>query len=223
VGRPSQRLLSREQIARSALELLDADGPAGLAMRGLAQRLGVRAPSLYNHVAGQDEVVDLVHDLVDAEIDVTLLDHPDWRHGVEAFARSYRDAYLRHPNAVPLVVRRPVSSPVALGVYEALAAALLRAGVPAQEVLQVSGALDCIVLGSAVETFIDGFPGGPADYRATSPALAAALEVTDRAVVDDAAFDLALGLLLDGLAARIGTTAAPDARTGGLPEGPSPT
>lgn len=204
MGRPPKRLLSRELIAASALELLDAEGASGLAMRTLAQHLGVQAPSLYNHVDGQDEVIDLVHGLVDAEIDTGLLDDQDWRRGLEAFARSYRAAYLRHPHALPLVVRRPVSSPAALGIYEALAAALLRAGLPAAEVMQVSGAFDAVVLGSAMETFIDGFPWQPAEYRAAHPALAAALEATDRAVVDDAAFDLALTHLLDGLAERIG-------------------
>lgn len=207
MGRPPKRLLSRELIAAGALELLDAEGPAGLAMRTLAQHLGVQAPSLYNHVDGQDEVIDLVQGLVDAEIDIGLLDDADWRRGLEAFARSYRAAYLRHPHALPLVVRRPVSSPAALAIYEALAAALLRAGLPADEVMTVSGALDAVVLGSAMETFIDGFPGEPAEYRAEHPALATALAATDRATVDDAAFELALGTLLDGLAGRIGAPA----------------
>ena len=71
MGRPARALLTRDQIAVTALQLLDEEGPTGLGMRRLARRMGVKAPSLYHHVAGQDEIIDLVHELVDNEIDIT--------------------------------------------------------------------------------------------------------------------------------------------------------
>jgi AcrR family transcriptional regulator len=38
------------EIVAAARELLEAEGPAGLSMRRIADRLGIRAPSLYKHV-----------------------------------------------------------------------------------------------------------------------------------------------------------------------------
>ena len=58
MGRPSRALLSREAIARAALEVVDESGADGLTMRALAHRLGVKAASLYNHVTGKDELLD---------------------------------------------------------------------------------------------------------------------------------------------------------------------
>ncbi len=204
-------MLTRESIAHAALEALDEEGPEGLAMRSLARRLGVKAPSLYNHVASQDEIITLVHDLVDSEIDLTTLDDGDWRRGLAAFARSYRAAFLRHPHAVPIVVRRPLTAQNAVGTYGAAAAALVRAGVPIDQVMAVLALLDFIVLGSAVDNFIDGFAADPGDYDAEHPDLAAAIRSTDRARVDHVVFEHALVLLLDDVDARL-TPRTPAAR-----------
>ncbi len=44
------------QIVETARVLYEEEGPVGLTMRTLADRLGMRAPSLYKHVAGKDEL-----------------------------------------------------------------------------------------------------------------------------------------------------------------------
>ena len=64
-GQPS---LSREQIVRAAIELLDAEGAAGLSMRRLGTKLGSGATSLYWHVANKDELLELAVDEVLGEI-----------------------------------------------------------------------------------------------------------------------------------------------------------
>ena len=38
------------EIVDAALELLEEEGPDGLSMRRLAERLGIRAPSIYKHL-----------------------------------------------------------------------------------------------------------------------------------------------------------------------------
>jgi AcrR family transcriptional regulator len=48
--------LDEPAVLRAAAELVDAEGWHALSLVRLAQRLGVRAPSLYNHVAGLDGV-----------------------------------------------------------------------------------------------------------------------------------------------------------------------
>jgi len=200
--RAKRQPLTRDLIAAAALDLLDAEGPAGLTMRRLAQLLGVRAPSLYNHVTGQDEIVDLIHELVDTEIDLTVLLDDDLGRGLAAFARSYRAAYLRHPHALPLVVRRPITSPTALAVYDRAAAALQRHGIADGEVLGVLAMLDHLVLGATVDTFSAGFAAASA-YRSAFPALATTLSAADRGTVDDAAFEHGLALLLADVRARL--------------------
>jgi AcrR family transcriptional regulator len=50
--------LSREAIVEAAAEILAADGLAGLTMRRVADRLGVEAMSLYNHVRDKRDLLD---------------------------------------------------------------------------------------------------------------------------------------------------------------------
>ena len=48
--------LDEAAVVRAASDLVDAEGIEALALARLAERLGVRTPSLYNHVAGLDGV-----------------------------------------------------------------------------------------------------------------------------------------------------------------------
>ncbi|MCC6222911.1 MAG: helix-turn-helix transcriptional regulator [Thermoleophilia bacterium] len=46
----------RRQILDAAARVLEREGPAALTMRRLGAELGIRAPSLYKHLAGKEEV-----------------------------------------------------------------------------------------------------------------------------------------------------------------------
>ncbi|MCG6492904.1 TetR/AcrR family transcriptional regulator C-terminal domain-containing protein [Kitasatospora sp. A2-31] len=249
MGRPSRPLLSRESIARAALDTVDEQGADGLTMRAVADRLGVKAASLYNHVSGKDELIDALAELVNAEIDLGPLAPAagpdgahgpgvgsgsdggagadadadagraggatdrgnDWRAGVAAYARGYRAAFLRHPHTIALLARRRVGAERQLLGYDTLLAALGRAGLTPADAAEAAAALDYLVLGSALETFTAGFARPAAEYRPGYPALAGALEASaersggpggDAPGLDERGFELALRLLLDGLAAR---------------------
>jgi AcrR family transcriptional regulator len=211
MGRPSRALLSREAIALAALEVVDQAGADGLTMRALADRLGVKAASLYNHVSGKDELLDALSELVNAEIELSPLDpanDADRFGGLAAYARGYRAVFLRHPNTIALLARRRVEAEGQLRGYDALLAALTRAGLSPADAAEAAAALDYLVLGSALETFAAGFTREPGEYRPRYPALADSLEAAAArggwpTGLDERGFELALRLLLDGLRARI--------------------
>ncbi|MBS2538899.1 TetR/AcrR family transcriptional regulator C-terminal domain-containing protein [Catenulispora sp. NF23] len=71
MARPRTPLLSRDGIVAAALALVDAEGLEALSTRRLAAELGVSGPSLYNHVATKDELIDAVVDCVVAAVDVS--------------------------------------------------------------------------------------------------------------------------------------------------------
>lgn len=194
--------LSREVIAHAALGLLDSQGVTALTMRGLASSLGVKAPSLYNHVQGLEDVVDLVQELVNLEIDQSGFGDDDLRAGLGAVARSYRAAYLRHPHVLAHVVRRVMKAPTAVALYGNFADCLVRQGVPRDDVLMCTAMIDGVVLGSTLDTFHAGFTA-PADYADKHPALAQALAASDRAQLDDEAFQVALDAVITQIERRI--------------------
>jgi len=202
--------LSRERIVGEALALLDDEGVAGLTMRRLAARLGVKAASLYHHVQSQDDLIDALHEQINVDIDTSLLDDRTPA-GLTAFARSYRDAYRAHPDAVDLVSRRPVVAPKALAIYDAMAAHLSARGLPASDLMPVLAVLDFVVLGSAGETLATDFHRDPDSYQADHPHLAAALRAADPATVDATAFEIALGSFLGAVEDRLRQSAGPAA------------
>ncbi len=79
--RPSSPLLRAEQIRRSGLEIIDTLGLEALSMRRLAEHLGVRAASLYNHVATKDELLHEIADTIMDSVDISGFDI-DWPTGV---------------------------------------------------------------------------------------------------------------------------------------------
>src|SRR5215207_4522256 len=79
MARPRQALLSRERIVAAATALVDAEGLAAVSTRRLAAELGVRGPSLYNHFATKDEILDAVADAITAQVDVSFSQRYDWR------------------------------------------------------------------------------------------------------------------------------------------------
>ena len=165
-------------------------------MRALGSRLGVQAPSLYAHIDGIDEVIDLVHSLINSRIDVSTLEDSTDIADLLTFCHEYRNTYRQHPTAAVIITSRAINLDHALDVYEPIAAFLLRYGVPAQDVMPLMAMLDNIILGSAVEPFAAGFVGAARNYKSRHPALAQALRSTLRRSIDDVGFDMSLRAFL---------------------------
>jgi len=89
--------LTREQIVRTAIELLDAEGLEGLNMRGLGARLGSAATAVYWHVKSKDNLLVLAGDEVWHEIELPDLDAVDWRTAATTMANNLYAMFARHP------------------------------------------------------------------------------------------------------------------------------
>lgn len=57
---PTPDRTSLEEIVRAGQEILEAQGIGGLTMQAVADRVGVRAPSLYKRVRSRDDLVGLI-------------------------------------------------------------------------------------------------------------------------------------------------------------------
>src|SRR5690606_31349546 len=106
VPRPTTPLLSLEAIRQAGLEIIDNEGLERLSMRRLAERLGVRAASLYNHVPTKEHLLHEIADGVMAQVDVSGFE-VDWVTGLRSWARSSRAALAAHPNLVPFLASGP--------------------------------------------------------------------------------------------------------------------
>jgi AcrR family transcriptional regulator len=105
--------LTRERVLATALALIDRDGIEGLSMRRLAGALDRDPMILYRHAPNKAALLDGVAETVLAQLQVDPTD-PDWAAQLRAVAAHYRRLALAHPHVVPLLVTRPLATPLGL-------------------------------------------------------------------------------------------------------------
>jgi AcrR family transcriptional regulator len=138
--------ITRELVFRVALELIDRDGADALSMRRLGAALDRDPMILYRHAPGKAALLDGVVETVLAQLKVDPAD-PDWTAQLRGVAREYRALALAHPNVVPLLVTRPLATPLALRPrgtlrpLEDVLDLLTRAGFSGQDALHIYRAL----------------------------------------------------------------------------------
>ena len=96
---PTPHRTSVDEIVGAARDILEREGLAGLTMQAVAQRVGVRAPSLYKRVQGRDDLVRLV-----AEATLTELAGRLGGDDLRALAATFRSFAHEHPVAFQLVM-----------------------------------------------------------------------------------------------------------------------
>jgi AcrR family transcriptional regulator len=183
----------------AATAIVDAEGMDALSTRRLAADLAVRAPSLYNHFATKDEILDAIGDTILAGVDLSMFGSHSWDVALELWARAYRAAFAAHPNLVPFLTRGPARRPAALRIAEAVYGGLVDAGWPPGHATRIGASLRYFVAGSALGSFALGFVDDPAVYTEEYPHLAGAHRLREhRHRVDEGAFELGLTTLVGG-------------------------
>jgi AcrR family transcriptional regulator len=88
---------SREQIAKVALAIADAEGFEALSMRRVAEELGAGTMTLYYYVRTKEDLLTLVDDALMGEICDACDPLPKaWRPAVRKLATATRTTYVRH-------------------------------------------------------------------------------------------------------------------------------
>src|SRR5271165_1430198 len=105
--------ITRELVLATALALIDRDGADALSMRRLGAALDRDPMILYRHAPNKAALLDGVAETVLAQLKVDPAD-PDWAAQLRSVARRYRALALAHPHVVPLLVTRPLATPLAL-------------------------------------------------------------------------------------------------------------
>jgi AcrR family transcriptional regulator len=125
---PGRRLaLTREAIVNAAIEVLDEGGVAGLSMRRVAEHLRVGVASIYAHVSGKDELLELVFDALVGQVPLEEPDARRWREQVHRMLWDLRNILASHQDAALAGLGRLPTSPQTLAAAETLAGTL-RAG-----------------------------------------------------------------------------------------------
>ncbi len=103
--------LSRDSIVNAALTFLDREGWDALTINALANQLGTKGPSLYNHVHSLDDLrrtvrMRVVGDIIDMLNTVGQGRTPD--DAVMVMASAYRSYAHHHPGRYSAFTRMPL-------------------------------------------------------------------------------------------------------------------
>jgi AcrR family transcriptional regulator len=102
--------LDAARVVEVAAGIADAEGLGGVTLARVAQELGVRAPSLYNHVDGRDGLRRAIALRGVSELTAALREAAVGRSGADALtaaARAYRAYALAHPGRYAATVGAP--------------------------------------------------------------------------------------------------------------------
>ncbi|MEO3829145.1 TetR/AcrR family transcriptional regulator C-terminal domain-containing protein [Actinomadura sp. B10D3] len=199
--RPSKPLLSRESIAAAALEMTSETG--GFTVPDLARRLGVRPSSLYNHVSGRAEIVELIrrrlHEAMAVRVDVA----GDWAEVIRHVASAQRASMARHPWVIPLLATSPAGLDDTITTLENVATVLSRAGFADRDVMLAIAMIDIVTIGASLD-LVSPEDLYPAEVLAEATTLARVVRSAPPGVTRaDAAFEFTLELVIEALRARL--------------------
>ncbi len=146
--RPTQPILSTRNITDAALDAVDATGD--FTMPGIAKQLNVTPSSLYTHISGRSEIVELMRIRVMSSISVP---HPPagWSERISAWGWAYRRAAVEHWRLIPLLMTRSVRTEVTFDIDTALVQAFSDGGFDLTDTRHAISTLDSLVLGSVVK------------------------------------------------------------------------
>lgn len=109
--------LSEDVLVRAAVDLIDEEGSGSLSLARLAERLGVRSPSLYKHISGLEGLLQGIALWGARELGRRMSRAAVGKSGDEAvlaIAQEYRLFAKDHPGIYPMLVQAPDPSDKAL-------------------------------------------------------------------------------------------------------------
>lgn len=229
---------TREQIARAALAIADAEGFEAVTMKRIAAELGSATMTIYYYVSSKADIIALMHDAILEDVIIPAGEVPgDWRDATVEISRRSRNALIAHPWSLASLGDARFG-PNAMRHYEQSLAALRPTALATGQKIALTAILDDYVLGSAMHT-VESLERVRAAER--DPALAveamsfgaallgtgefpelAALAATSVRTEDvaaegpamntealDAQFEAGLNALLDGLSRSMGISGGP--------------
>lgn len=212
--------LTLDRIARTGIEIADAEGLGALSMQRIADPLGYTKMSLYRYVPGKTELVAL---MVETALDETPPPESPpgaWREGLAEWSHRLSAVFRRHPWLLDATVGPRLMGPNELAWMERALNSLAGTGLAGGEQLDAVVLLTSHVRGIAQQERAAGASADPEgqlaaalgpvlrDHADRYPALLTAMESADEADGRNQALRFGLERILDGLEALIARRSA---------------
>ncbi|CNE43149.1 regulatory protein TetR [Mycobacterium tuberculosis] len=150
MARPKVPLISRRQALEAALDIVDREGLKALSIRRLGDALNVNGASLYHHFKNKDEILVGVAQLALADVTSPRVESDSWRVWLPLNTYRTREALIRHPELIPIMLRR---GPMGIGQAEVEASVerMIEEGVSTPLILPLMESLELLAISSALQ------------------------------------------------------------------------
>lgn len=151
MGRPSKPLISRQAAILASIEIIDEEGLDNFNLARLAERLGVRTPSLYYHFTDRSEILNAIARYLAgvSVIQPRQPPGPDWPEYFVTLCLNFRESVLRHRNAAPILIEH-LPLEMLVGPVEHAARFLADSGVPEEIHLEILNGLETLCIGAVL-------------------------------------------------------------------------
>lgn len=164
---PRERTLSRDAIVAAALRIIDTEGLDAMTMRTVAHTLGTGPASLYAHVAGKEELLELVVERVIGEVEFGGQPDPErWQEQLKSVGRSMRATFARHGDLARASFARIPLGENALRGSEWMIGVMRAGGLPDRVIAYAVDLFSLYVMATAYEeSLYQGEGARPEDFQ----------------------------------------------------------
>lgn len=149
---PQTAPLSKQQILRVALDIVDEQGLAALSIRRVADALGVYPTAVSWHVGNKTGLLESTAALLFDDLELPDDPDMDWTGWLKETAHRWRAQMRRHPSLAPIIGNHLTVSPPALPFVERVLRVMVDAGLRDDDLLRSYNAyVGCLVGWTSLE------------------------------------------------------------------------
>lgn len=207
--------ITRERIVAAALDVLDEGGADAVTVRAVAQRLDVKAPALYWHVRGKQELLDEMGTEIQRRVQRNIDPEASasWSDALAGYARALRGEYRRHRDGARTFSGTRLTDPEVLRAQEPWLRRWTSGGLAVADLVTAAELVTAFVVGFVIEEQerSQSAETDPGRYAVASRDAAVGADAPlVRAVghlraSDDERFEHQLGIVMLGLTATFGS------------------
>jgi len=147
---PRGKGVTRDSLIRAALRIVDDGGLSALSMRRLGAELGVDPMTAYRHLPNKEALLDGLVEAVVTEIDLGVDPGLPWQGQLRRLIDANLAVLLAHPNVLPLIAQRPLTTPESLRLVEKALVIMDGAGIPRHEALLAINVMGFMITAQAL-------------------------------------------------------------------------
>ena len=142
--------LTKEQIVEEAIALLHEEGLKQVTLRNLADRLDMRAPSLFWYIKNKDELLALIDETIFRQCVEAIPPCKTWQEWLHQYGLALWDAQCRAPDIPNLITQVNLGREVRQTLYQLLYDELAVFGIDMNIAMKMQSSVQALVTGWTV-------------------------------------------------------------------------